>query len=117
MAQTLNGIVSSTKGDKTIIVTVTTRKTHPIYKKQYTVNTRFMAHDEKNEAKVGDKVLLSESRPVSARKRFILSKVTEKAGVAFVETDATADIPVEEEPQEKVEAKAPTPAETKKEAK
>jgi small subunit ribosomal protein S17 len=97
MVQTLTGVVSSTKGDKTIVVTVTARKTHPIYKKQYTVNTRFMAHDEKNEAKVGDRAIIIESRPISARKRFKLSKIVEKAGVSFEETDATADIPVEEE--------------------
>ncbi len=47
MAKTLVGVVSSNKTDKTIVVTVTTRKTHPLYRKQYTVNTKFMAHDEK----------------------------------------------------------------------
>lgn len=75
MAKTLTGIVSSNKPDKTIIVTVTTRKTHPIYKKQYSQNTKFMAHDEKNEALVGDKVIIEETRPLSARKRFILKTI------------------------------------------
>jgi small subunit ribosomal protein S17 len=114
MAQTLTGTVSSNKPDKTIIVTVTTRKTHPIYKKQYTVNTRFMAHDEKNQAKVGDMVVITESRPLSARKRFVLSKIVEKAGVGFEETDATADIPVEEpEEVQKVVKKEEPKKETK----
>ena len=58
MARTLIGTVSSSKGDKTIIVTVLTRKTHPLYRKQYTVSTKFMAHDEKNEAQTGDKVAI-----------------------------------------------------------
>jgi hypothetical protein len=55
MAKQLIGIVSSNKGDKTIVVTVQTRKTHPLYRKQYTVSKKFMAHDAKNEAQPGDK--------------------------------------------------------------
>jgi small subunit ribosomal protein S17 len=97
MAKTLTGRVTSDKGDKTIVITVTERKTHPLYKKQYSVNTKFMAHDEKNESKVGDVVLVSETRPLSARKRFQLSKILERGGVRFEETDATADIPEETE--------------------
>jgi small subunit ribosomal protein S17 len=77
------------------------RKTHPLYKKQYTVNTKFMAHDEKNEAKVGDKVAVVECRPLSARKRFTLSKVLEHANVGFDEKDATADVAEEETSEEK----------------
>ena len=75
MAKTLTGTVSSNKPDKTIIVTVATRKTHPIYKKQYSQNTKFMAHDENNECLVGDKVVIEETRPLSARKRYTLKKV------------------------------------------
>lgn len=78
MAKTLVGIVTSNKTDKTIVVTVTTRKTHPLYRKQYTVNTKFMAHDEKNEAQPGDKVAIVETRPISARKHFTLDKILEK---------------------------------------
>jgi len=78
MAKTLTGVVSSSKADKTITVTVVTRKTHPIYKKQYSESKKFMAHDEKNEAEVGDKVIISEVRPISARKRFTLSKIVER---------------------------------------
>lgn len=72
------GIVSSDKADKTIVVTVQTRKTHPVYRKQYMVTTKFMAHDEKNAAKKGDRVVISESRPISAKKRFVLSEIIEK---------------------------------------
>jgi len=64
MAKTLTGIVTSDKRDKTITVTVTSRETHPIYKKQYTVNRKYQAHDPKNEAHLGDKVQISEIRPV-----------------------------------------------------
>lgn len=78
MAKTLTGVVSSSKADKTITVTVVTRKTHPIYKKQYSESKKFMAHDEKNEAAVGDKVIISEVRPISARKRFTLTKIVER---------------------------------------
>lgn len=96
MARTLTGVVASDKANKTIVITVATRKTHPIYKKQYTVNTRFMAHDEKNEAKTGDRVIIIETRPISARKRFRLSQIVERGGVRFEETDATGDVPEEE---------------------
>jgi small subunit ribosomal protein S17 len=78
MAKSIIGIVSSDKADKTIVVTVHTRKTHPLYRKQYMVTTKFMAHDEKNEAKKGDRVVITESRPISARKRFVLSEIVEK---------------------------------------
>jgi small subunit ribosomal protein S17 len=78
MARTVIGTVSSKSGDKTIVVTVRTRKTHPIYRKQYTVSKKFMAHDEKNEAQVGDRVALVETRPLSARKRFALERIIEK---------------------------------------
>ena len=86
MAKTLVGVVSSDKADKTIVVNVATRKTHPIYKKQYTSTAKFMAHDEQNDAKEGDKVVISETRPLSARKRFVLDKVLERAPVRHVET-------------------------------
>ena len=78
MSRTIIGTVSSSAPDKTIVVTVRTRKTHPIYRKQFTVSRKFMAHDEKNEAQVGDKVAIIETRPISARKRFRLERILEK---------------------------------------
>lgn len=87
MAKTLIGTVSSDKVDKTIVVTVRTRKTHPIYRKQYTVSKKFMAHDEKNEAHVGDQVAIVETRPLSARKRHTLDRVIAKAGIEHVESE------------------------------
>jgi len=100
MARTITGRVVSDKADKTIVINVTTRKTHPLYKKQYTVNTKYMAHDDKNQAKVGDVVTVSETRPLSRRKNFTLTKIVERGGVRFEETDATADIPQEPKNEE-----------------
>lgn len=87
MARILTGEVASAKGDKTIVVAIKTRKTHPIYKKQYSVTKKLMAHDEKNVAHEGDKVQIEECRPLSARKRFTLVKVIETAHVKHVEAD------------------------------
>lgn len=85
MARTITGVVVSDKADKTIVIAAHTRKTHPIYKKQYSVTTKFIAHDEKNEAKEGDKVIITETRPISKRKHFALSKVVETARITHVE--------------------------------
>jgi small subunit ribosomal protein S17 len=88
MAKTIYGIVASKKTDKTIVVTEHVRMTHPLYRKQYTVTKRFMAHDENNEAQEGDKVVIVETRPLSARKHFKLDRVVEKAGIKHVESEA-----------------------------
>jgi small subunit ribosomal protein S17 len=87
MAKTIIGTVSSSKVDKTIVVTVRERKTHPLYRKQYTVSKKFMAHDENNEANVGDKVQIVETRPISKRKSHKLAQVIERAGVTHVEKE------------------------------
>lgn len=79
MAKTLTGIVTSDVADKTITITVTSRETHPIYGKQYTVSRKYAAHDENNEAKVGDKVVIVETRPVSKTKAFKLESIIEKS--------------------------------------
>lgn len=113
MAHILTGRVSSDKTDKTIVVTVATRKTHPLYKKQYTINTKFMAHDEKNQAKQGDLVVIKEHRPISARKRFILDKILETAHLGFEEKDAIADVAALETVVEEPKLKAKTLGESK----
>lgn len=79
MAKTLTGIVTSDVRDKTITVTVTSRQTHPIYGKQYTVSRKYTAHDEKNEAHLGDKVTIIEVRPISKTKSFTLHHIDEKS--------------------------------------
>ena len=90
MAKSITGVVSSNKTDKTIVVTVRERKTHPLYRKQYTTSKKFMAHDEKNEANVGDKVVIVETRPISKRKSFALDRVLEKGGVEHKEAESGA---------------------------
>ncbi len=81
MPRQITGIVSSDKGNKTIVVSVHARKTHPLYRKQYTITKKFMAHDEKNEAQAGDTVSIIESKPISARKHFVLSKIEQRAAI------------------------------------
>ena len=102
MARTITGVVTSDKGDKTIVIAVHTRKTHPIYKKQYTVTSKFMAHDEKNKAREGDKVIIEETRPISKRKRFTLQKVVETARILHVEPEVVAEKPAKEEAEKPV---------------
>lgn len=85
MAKTFVGFVSSDKTDKTVIVRVTSRKTHPVYKKQYISSVKFFAHDEQNEAREGDKVSIVETRPISRKKHFKLEKIIEKAPIKHVE--------------------------------
>ncbi|MDR7080459.1 small subunit ribosomal protein S17 [Neobacillus niacini] len=73
------GRVVSDKMDKTITVLVETHKKHPLYGKRVKYSKKFKAHDEQNEAKIGDVVRIMETRPLSATKRFRLVEVTEKA--------------------------------------
>ena len=79
MAQTLIGLVSSDKRDKTITVSIASRETHPLYRKQYTKTRKYTAHDENNEAKVGDKVEIVACRPFSKTCSYKLVKVLEKS--------------------------------------
>jgi small subunit ribosomal protein S17 len=74
------GVVVSRSGDKSIVVLIKTRKRHPLYGKTITRNKRFHAHDERNEAAVGDKVSIAECRPLSRLKRWRLVKVWAPAG-------------------------------------
>jgi small subunit ribosomal protein S17 len=73
------GRVVSDKMDKTITVLVETYKKHPLYGKRVKYSKKFKAHDEQNEAKIGDVVRIMETRPLSATKRFRLVEVTETA--------------------------------------
>lgn len=75
----LIGIVVSDKADKTITVKVETYKKHPLYGKRVKYSKKYAAHDEKNEAKVGDTVRIVETRPLSRTKRFRLVEIVEKA--------------------------------------
>lgn len=93
MAKSLTGIVTSDKADKTITITVTSRETHPIYGKQYTVSRKYTAHDEANDANMGDKVTIVETRPISKTKTFKLVSVDERAHGSIELKD---DVEVEE---------------------
>ena len=73
------GRVVSDKMEKTIVVAVETKVRHPLYGKIMNRTTKFKAHDENNEAKVNDRVLIMETRPLSKDKRWRLVEVVEKA--------------------------------------
>ena len=75
----LVGIVTSDKMDKSVVVTVETTFMHPLYKKTVKRRKKYMAHDEKNECKIGDRVRILESRPLSARKRRRVVEIIERA--------------------------------------
>ena len=72
----LKGIVTSHVSDKTISVLVATFKVHPKYKKRYRVTRKYLAHDEKNVFKTGYQVVITEHRPISKRKRWIVANKT-----------------------------------------
>lgn len=110
MARKIIGTVTSDKADKTIQITVTSRLTHPLYGKQYTRSRKFAAHDEKNEAKFGDKVEIEEVRPISRTKSFKLTKIIEQGHEQVsIKEEPEAAPPAAAEVPEKVEA---TPAKT-----
>ena len=73
------GHVVSDKMDKTVVVAVETFVTHPIYKKQIKRTTKFKAHDENNECRVGDLVRIMETRPLSREKRWRVVNIIERA--------------------------------------
>jgi len=77
-AKALTGVVVSDKMDKTVVVQVERLVKHPIYKKYVRRRAKFMAHDEANDCRVGDTVLIRQSRPLSRLKRWRVSKVLER---------------------------------------
>ena len=77
--KTRSGLVVSAKMDKTIAVSVERLFKHPVFGKTVRKSKKFYAHDEENKAKVGDKVLIQETRPLSKMKRWRLVKITEEA--------------------------------------
>ena len=79
LRKTRIGVVISNKMDKTVSVAIERKVPHPIYKKYYKKTTKLMAHDEKNDCQVGDKVKIMETRPLSLRKRWRLVEIVEKA--------------------------------------
>ena len=82
--KTLSGQVVGNKMDKTIVVSVRRRFSHPVFKKIVSRNKKYKAHDEKNECSVGDVVEIRECRPLSREKRWRLVGIIEKVRVAEV---------------------------------
>jgi small subunit ribosomal protein S17 len=73
------GVVVSDKMEKSVVVSIERQVTHPVYGRALRLNKKFMAHDESNECKVGDKVKITETRPLSSKKRWRVSEIIEKA--------------------------------------
>ncbi len=84
------GRVVSDKMNKTVVLAVTRRISHPRYNKTVTRTTRFKAHDEKNECKIGDLVRFIETRPLSKDKRWVVLEILEKSRTARLEESAAA---------------------------
>ena len=126
LRRSIQGVVVSNKNDKTIGVLVETHKKHAKYGKRVKYRKKYYAHDEKNEAKVGDVVTIMETRKLSATKRWRLVSIDKTAEMSVKEAEKelkeeilTGEIPaaeVEEKPaEEKVEEAKPA-KEEKKEA-
>ena len=75
----LQGIVASDKMDKTVVVLVERLEKHRLYKKYVRRHNKYAAHDENNECRIGDKVMIKESKPISKKKRYRVCKIVEKA--------------------------------------
>ena len=70
--RTLNGVVVNDKSNKTVVVLVKRKYTHPLFDKVMTASKKYHAHDEKNKFKIGDKVKFIESRPISKKKKWMV---------------------------------------------
>jgi small subunit ribosomal protein S17 len=110
--KTKTGRVVSDKMDKTIVVSVERLTRHRLYKRVIRLTTKFKAHDETNDARVGDTVLIEESRPLSATKRWRLVRVLQRAG----EQAVASDIVAEEEATSEVIHAAAHPGRTRSES-
>lgn len=84
------GLVTSTKMDKTIVVSVEMRKAHPKYKRVVKSNKKFYAHDEQNSARIGDQVRIRESRPLSKLKRWTLEEIVRRSSLSLSESAPAA---------------------------
>ena len=123
----IQGVVVSDKNDKTIVVLVETHKRHSKYGKRVKYGKKYYAHDENNEAKVGDTVTIMETRKLSATKRFRLVSIDKKAELSVkeaeaelkeeaIEAEAAAEAAKPEEAPAQEEAPVEEPKAEKKEA-
>lgn len=81
LRKTRVGVVTSNKMEKTVVVSVETLVEHPLYKKRIKQTAKFKAHDEQNQCKVGDRVRIMETRPISKDKRWRVVEIVETAQV------------------------------------
>lgn len=81
LRKTRVGVVTSDKMEKTVVVSVETLVEHPLYRKRVKQTKRFKAHDEQNQCKIGDKVRIMETRPISKDKRWRVLEIIEAAQV------------------------------------
>ena len=91
--RTLEGLVTSDRMQKTRVVTVSRLKKHAKYLKYYKVSTNFKMHDEANESKTGDRVLMQESRPISKDKRWKLVKIIERGALPETQANTEETVP------------------------
>jgi small subunit ribosomal protein S17 len=75
----VQGVVVSDRMDRSVVVAVERKIRHDLYGKTHRRTSRFMAHDEANDAKIGDRVALVEGRPLSRRKRWVVTRIVERA--------------------------------------
>lgn len=88
----LEGVVVSDKMNKTVVVKVERFKRHPLYHKIMRVSKRFKAHDENNECKIGDIVVIEQTRPLSKEKRWRVVKIVKKANINNDENNNENDV-------------------------
>ena len=105
----LQGVVVSDKMDKTIVVEVETHKRHPKYAKRIKYSNKYYAHDERNEAKVGDVVTIMGCRPLSATKRFRLVSIDKKHQESIKEVLEAEKLMEEQAEEVKAEEKVEAP--------
>ena len=115
------GQVVSDKMDKTVVVAVETPKRHPLYKKTMKRVVKYKAHDEKNKCRVGDKVIIMETRPLSREKRWRVAEIVAKAEVVEISPEEIAredlaKVMPEKKPKEKEAPEVKAEQETKEEA-
>lgn len=98
----MQGVVVSDKMDKTVVVSVETRKPHPLYKRIVRTTKRYKAHDEHNECKTGDVVRIRQSRPLSKEKRWRVIEILREGKVPEVKPieASQADVAIEGESEE-----------------
>jgi small subunit ribosomal protein S17 len=87
----MTGVVVKDKMDKTVVIEVEKFLKHPKYHKYLKTKKRYKAHDEKNECRIGDRVMIMESRPLSKEKRWVVKEVVEKEGLMLIREEVTGN--------------------------